>query len=475
MAKPRHDHSHRMADPPDQHHVRGHFATRVGFILAAVGSAVGLGNIWKFPYVMGENGGAAFLLVYLGCILLVGLPVLLAEFVIGRAGETSAVGSYRKLARGPWWLNGLLGVAAGFFILSFYSAVAGWVLRYFVNGTVSGFAAYAGDASAERFVGLISSAGEPIVYQFLVMAMTAGILFFGIEKGIERAARFLMPLLFLILLLLLVRSLTLPGAMEGLAFMFQPDFGKLSWKSVLEALGHSFFTLSIGMGVMITYASYVDRDVHLGKTAGTVATLDTGIALLAGMVIFPAVFAFGMEPGTGPALMFITLPQVFAQMPLGHVVGAAFFFLVFIAALTSTISILEPVVTWLVDDMDLTRWVASAVAGGLIFVVGIPATLSVSEGGLLHGFTLPFLGGPVTIFDFLDNVSSKFMLPIGGLVACLFIVFAWGRKNAMAEVTGTDGDNASPFAKLWFWTVATVAPAGIIVILVAAVIELASK
>ncbi len=460
-------HIHDQIEPLDQAHVRGKFVSRFGFLLAAVGSAVGLGNIWKFPYMAGQNGGGAFILVYLFCIALVGLPALILEFALGRQGQTSPVGCYRKIApRQPWWLNGLLGVVTAFVILSFYSAVAGWVLRYFITGMTHGYGAYTAETSGPLFIRLIDNVSEPVFYQFIVMALTTLIIYLGVEKGIERASKYLMPFLFFLLLLVVIRSLTLDGAMAGVRFLLHVDFSRLSGKSVLEALGHACFTLSVGMGAMITYASYVGRDVHLGKAGVQVALFDTLIAITAGFAIFPAVFAFGMSPDGGPSLIFVTLPQVFAKMPMGRVVGIIFFFLVFIAALTSAISILEPIVTWMVDDLNFRRHTAATLAGAAVFLVGIPACLSADAGGKLGEWMIPFLGGPVRFFDLLDYLSSKFMLPIGSLILCLFLLFTWDSRAARIEVAGDGGNPDSPWARLWRWCAVSITPIGILVVLI---------
>lgn len=456
---------HDQLEPIDEHHVRGKFASRLGFVLAAVGSAVGLGNIWRFPYVMGENGGAAFVLVYLACVAFVAMPVLLVEFAIGRRGQTSAVSSFRVIAPGrKWWLNGLLGVITAFVILSFYSAVAGWVLNYFVKGVTAGFGDYTADNSATRFLSLIDGVSTPLIYQFLAMLITGLIIFFGIENGIERISKLFMPLLFAILLLLIIRAVTLEGAGAGVAFMFQPDFGDVNLRTVLSALGLAFFSLSVGMGAMITYASYVSKDVHLGKTAVTVAGLDTLVALVAGLAIFPAVFAFNMEPGAGPALIFITLPQIFAQMPLGAIVGPTFFLLIFIAALTSMISILEPIVTYLVDDLNIRRHAATALSVVAVYLAGIPACLGADAGGKLGHIKLPFLGKEFGILDYMAEMSNILLL-LGGLVSCLFVLIAWNKRDVLAEVAGTRGNAHSPMLRVWYVLAVTLAPLGIVAIL----------
>lgn len=459
--------SHDQVGHPDEHHVRGKFASRLGFMLAAVGSAVGLGNIWLFPYTVGENGGGAFILIYFGCILFVGLPAMLVEFAIGRHGKTSPIGAYRKIAPGtPWWLNGLMGVFAGFVIMSFYSVVAGWVIRYFFVGIFQGFSGFDSAGSGGIFEDFIAGTGGPLCYQFAAIAMTGLIIFFGIENGIERASKYLVPLLGLILLLLVVRSLTLDGGFEGVKFMFQPDFSKIQPKSLVAALGLAAFTLSVGMGAMMTYASYVGDDVHLGRTAVNIAVLDTCVAILAGLAVFPAVFAAKMDPAQGPGLVFVILPQVFAEMPLGRFVGVAFFFLLFVAALTSMISIMEPVVTWLVDDVRLKRHAATLLAGGGIFLVGIPACLSVSGDSLLGGVKIPFLGGATSFFGVLETLTLELMLPLGVMVACIFLLFGWKRLEALKEVAGSSGGHPEHLLlRVWYIVAISVTPIAVFLLL----------
>jgi len=473
----RQPHLHDADYPIDQHYVRGKFASQIGFMLAAVGSAIGLGNIWKFPYMVGENGGAAFILIYIVCIAAIGLPVLLVEFAVGRRGQTSAISSYRRIAPGTaWWTNGLLGILSAFVILAFYSAVAGWVLQYMAFGLSGGYSGFTEESAGDIFSGVINE--KPLIAvlcQIVVMAITAMILYFGIEKGIERAAKYLMPLLFLLLILLMIRSVTLPGSGEGLAFLFEPEWGKINGKVILAAMGQAFFTLSIGMGAMITYASYVGKEVHLGKMGCYVAGLDTLIAILAGVVIFPAVFAYSIEPGGGPGLIFVTLPRIFAAMPAGTIIGTTFFFLVFIAALTSLISILEPVVTYLVDDMEWGRHKATAIAALAVMVPGIPAALSVGEEGILGEFLIPFLGGSTTFFDVLTKLTDYFLLPIGGLIACLFLLLGWNRRDAVAELAGEKGNPKALILQIWYWFAVTVAPLGVLAVIINGVIELTEQ
>lgn len=449
------------------------FATRIGFVLAAVGSAVGLGNVWRFPYVAGENGGAAFIFIYLLCVAFVALPVLIGEFAIGRRGQRSAVGSFRVISPGtPWWLTGLLGVATAFVILSFYSAVAGWVLHYAMVGAFSGFGEYTREESGAFFGAFIEGFGQPVFYQLLAVLATVGVIVFGVHGGIERVSKVLMPALFFVMLLLILRSLTLPGAAEGIVWLFRPDFGEIGLGSVFDALGMAFFSLSVGMGAMITYASYVSRESNLVTTGTTVAGLDTAVAILAGLMIFPAVFAFGMDPAGGPGLVFVTLPSIFSEMPAGRLVGTAFFAMLFVAALTSMISILEPVVTCLVDEWSVRRGPATTISGLAILVLGIPACLSVSPGAPLGQIMIPFFGGSLGIFDLMDTLSNKLMLPIGGLLMCLFLAFSWKSRGALAEVAGTGGNPDSIWLRGWFWMAVTVAPLGIVIILVTGLLDL---
>ena len=375
---------------------REHWGSRLGFILAAAGSAVGLGNIWKFPYMAGENGGGAFLLIYLALVFTIGLSVMLAEMVIGRMAEKNAIGAFAKLKGGAWPLVGLCGVAAAFIILSFYSVVAGWTISYMVKSITGALAIEDPAALGGIFGGFISDPVSPLIYHALFMALTVFVVLAGVGSGIERASKILMPALFALLLILIVRSVTLPGAGEGIAFLLSPDFSKVTWTTVSEALSQAFFSLSLGMGAMITYGSYLSKKENIASSAGWVTLLDTSVAVMAGLLILPAVFAFGFDPSAGPGLTFITLPAVFAHMPMGSVFAFMFFLLLGIAALTSAVSILE---------------------------VGIPSSLSL---GIMGEFTIFGLG----FFDLMDYVSSKLLLPIGGLFISLFVGWVvWGKAK----------------------------------------------
>ena len=378
---------------------RGGFATRLGFVLAAAGSAVGLGNIWKFPYITGEYGGGAFVLVYLFCIALVGLPLMYSELIIGRRGGSDVMGSLRKLTKesGPAgafvsYAVGGMAVASGFLILSFYAVVAGWAVYY--SGAYAGLFEMAdGEAMFTSLYGTKKS----LPWHTVFMALSVGVVAGGVQGGIERACKILMPLLAGILVTLLIYVGVDGGLGKSFAFLFAPDFSKLSGEAVLEALGHAFFTLSLGMGAMVTYGSYLKSEVAVVRDGVIVAVLDTVIALTAGLVIFAVVFAHGGEPGAGPGLVFVALPGLFETMPGGQLFGLAFFVLLVFAAWSSAISLLEVVVAFLHDSLNLPRKVAAGLAGLAIWGLGIWPALSPDA------------------LDLLDGITTKYMLPLGGL------------------------------------------------------------
>ncbi len=410
---------------------RDGFGSRIGIIAAAAGSAIGLGNIWKFPYITGENGGGAFLVVYLICIVLIGLPVMIAEFTIGRRAQRNAVGAFKSLSpKSPWFLGGLLGVLAAFLILAFYGVVAGWTVKYVVFSLQNNFSGMDAAAIGNLFSNFIEKPIQPVIYQVAFMALTSFIVFFGIKGGIERASKILMPLLLVLILVLDIRALTLPGSRAGFNFLFVPDWSKLTASGVLEALGHAFFTLSLGMGTMITYGSYIRKKEKLVSTAAYVTIADTAIALLAGLAIFPAVFSFGVEPGAGPGLVFVTLPQVFNQMTGGYIMSILFFTLLALAALTSSISILEVVVAYLDEEFKIKRHITTIIASLVITLIGIPTSL-----GFGKWSHVKIVGN--SIFDSFDLLASNFLMPLGGLIAALFI--GWGIKWSEVEDELTNG------------------------------------
>ncbi|GAA0464701.1 sodium-dependent transporter [Alkalibacillus silvisoli] len=435
---------------------REQWATRLGFILAAVGSAVGLGNIWRFSYVLGEGGGFAFLLAYIICIFLIGLPVLLAEITVGRKGQSDAVGSFNKLAPGKWWkLGGILGVLSGTLILSFYGVIAGWVMYYVYSYLTGSAGSVAEGEYGAYFEGFVGSPIAPVFWQVLFMAIVIGVVYFGIKKGIELANRTFMPLLALLVIVLAIYGLTMEGAGEALNFMFAPDFAQLGNMEVWGmAIGQAFFTLSLGMGAMITYASYLPKETKLPSAAGTIVTLDTLFAIFAGLMIFPIVFTFGLDPGDGPGLIFITLPEAFGQWGTGGTIfGLFFFLLVAVAALSSAISLLEVGVSWAMRRFEWSRKKATLTAGIIITAFGVPSALS--QGGPLSQeiFGLPFL-------DLIDTVTDQYTLALGGMITALFVGWGWNKIEVLRET----GLQDTTVGALWIWFLRIVAPIGILYI-----------
>lgn len=410
-------------------HTRDLFVSKFGVIAAAAGSAVGLGNIWKFPYITGIYGGGAFLFVYLGFIVLIGLPVMLSEFAIGRRSRSNAFGAFKKLAPGSSWKYvGMLGVAAAFMILAFYGVVAGWSIDYIVKALSNSFASKTPGELESLFINFTELPLIPVLYQLFFMVLTMAIVIVGVKDGIEKYAKFLMPLLVVIIIVLGIRAITLNGASEGLKFLFYPDFSKLTAEGVLSALGHAFFSLSLGMGTLITYGSYINDKNNLSKTAVQVTLADTVIAILAGIAIFPAVFAFGIEPGKGPGLVFITLPNVFQQMPGGYFFSILFFLLLTVAALTSSISILEVVVAYFKEELKIKRKTATIISTVLISIVGVFCSLSMGILGDYKLFDLNF-------FDLLDWISANMLLPLGGLFISLFVGWYLGKDLVQNELS----------------------------------------
>lgn len=436
---------------------RGSWTSRVGFIMAAAGSAIGLGNIWKFPYLTGKNGGFAFLIVYLAIVFTMGISVMLAEVVIGKAAQRNPVGAFAKLGGGLWPLVGFMGLTAGFIILSFYSVVAGWTIAYIIKSPLGLLASTDPKVLGEIFGKFVSDPVEPLIYHAIFMALTVLIVAAGIEKGIERWCKLLIPGLVFILLILIVRAVTLPGAIKGIAFYLAPDFSKINAKVINAALGQAFFSLSLGMGCIMTYASYFPREENAPKSVVWVTFMDTLIAFLAGLVVMPAVFAFGFDPAAGPGLTFITLPAVFAKMPLGVLWAVLFFLLLFFAAITSSISILEVVVAYFVDELGMSRRKAATLFGIIIFFLGIPSSLSL---GKWSGFTIM---GKVFL-DFMDYLASNIMLPLGGIFISLFVGwFFWDK--ALVEAT-SEGRYPLTWAFLWKVICRYIAPIAIAWILI---------
>ncbi|MBO4402985.1 MAG: sodium-dependent transporter [Bacteroidales bacterium] len=440
------------------------FTSSLGAILAAAGGAVGLGNIWRFPYMLGQNGGGAFLLVYVLFVLLIGIPLMMTEFVIGRRAQSNVVGAYKKLGGGKkrWMALGVFGVLAALMIYAFYSVVAGWTLNYVVlscGGKLQGL-----DAAAVSgvFADFTQGSFWPLFYQFLFLALTGLVITMGVQKGIEKVAKILMPVLFILLLLMCVRSLTLSGAAKGLSFLFKPDFGKINGSVVLSALGQSFFSLSIGMGAMVTYGSYIRKEDNLVKTSVWIAVCDSLVAILAGVVIFPAVFAFGMNPSSGPELVYIVLPNVFNSMPAGTLFAVVFFLLLTIAALTSTISLLEIIVAFAVEELHWKRGTASLACTLLVFLLGISCTLSF---GPMKDFTL--FGR--TVFDLFDLLTASYIMPIGALLMTIFLGWCFPKVEVMDELTN-GGRLKGRFVNLYYFILRYLAPLALLVILVSGIV-----
>ncbi|GGO82988.1 transporter [Marinobacterium nitratireducens] len=403
---------------------RPQWSSRLAFILAATGSAVGLGNIWKFPYITGENGGGAFVLVYLACIAVVGLPILAAEVLLGRRGRHSPVRSMAQLAKADgasprWGWVAWMGFVAAFVLLSFYSVVGGWSLAYIGHAVSGDFGAADAEAIGALFGGLLGSPGTLLLWHSVFMLMVVAIVGAGVNAGMERAINLLMPLLFVLLLVLVGYAMAQGDFARGVDFLFAADFSKLSTEGVLTALGHAFFTLSTGICVMMAYGSFLPREVNIARTVITIGVLDTLVALLAGLAIFPLVFANGLEPGAGPGLLFVTLPLAFGQMTGGVLFGSLFFFLLLVAAITSAISMIEPVVEWL-EDRGVARKIGALLSGALIWALGICTVLSFNHWADFH--PLAFIGRfeGKTLFDLFDFLVSNLALPLGGMAIALY-------------------------------------------------------
>ncbi len=438
--------------------IHGEWSGKLAFVLAATGSAVGLGNIWKFPYITGENGGGAFVLVYLLCIALIGIPIMMAEILLGRRGRQSPMNTMALLAREAgaspaWKLLGVMGVIAGFLILSFYSVIAGWALAYIERAATGAFSGLDKTGVEQLFSGLVGDWEKLLGWHTLFMVLTVVVVARGVRKGLERAVSILMPLLFVILVLLVGYAIAQGDFSRAVDFMFKPDFSKLSGEAILIAMGHSFFTLSLGMGAIMIYGSYLPSHVSIGQVTLVVAIADTVVALLAGLAIFPIVFAQGLEAGAGPGLIFQTLPLAFGQMPGGVVIGTLFFIMLTFAAWSSAISLIEPAVTWMVERTPLERTSAAFTAGFIAWLLGIGTVLSFNEWS-----DVTWLGR--TFFDNLDFLTTNILLPLGGLLICIFTAWVMRRKDVLDELELPDG----ALFELWHFLIRFFAPAAVVVI-----------
>ncbi|MEM7100872.1 MAG: sodium-dependent transporter [Pseudomonadota bacterium] len=455
-----------MALGSDSTQSKNMWSSRWLFVLAAAGSAVGLGNIWKFPYITGENGGGAFVLIYLACVALVGIPIMMSEVLLGRAGRASPINAMRKLAKkaskgNGWVFIGWMGVAAGFLILSYYAVIAGWALNYIwltASGTFEGASA---DVASTTFNNFLADPVQLVIWQTLFMVLTVWIVGRGVSKGLETAIRLFMPLLFVLLIVLLGYAVTSGGFERGVAFMFDLKFDQVTPETWLIAMGQAFFTLSLGMGTMMAYGSYVPSDAGIGSTVLTIAVLDTVVALSAGLAIFPIVFANGLEAGQGPGLMFVTIPLAFGQLPLGAVFGTVFFVLVSFAAITSAISLTEPALSYLVEEYNAKRKRVAISLGVMCWIIGL---------GTVFSFNIwpDSLIGDLNFFGLVDYISQNIMLPLGGLLIAVFAVWALPKDILQEQLGFASG------APLWLWYIVggVIAPVGVLAVFVYTILPL---
>lgn len=441
-----------------KHQKRDSFKSKFGAIAALAGSAVGLGNIWKFPHEAGSNGGGAFLLVYIFFTLAIGFPVMLSEFALGRRSQKNAFGTFKMLAPGTnWYMFGLLSIVAAAFILSFYGTVSGWTLEYVWLAISNSFKGMSAADITDTFNQFISHPYKAVLWQVGFMFISGAIVIAGVQKGIERYTKMMMPLLLLIVIILGIRACTLEGSGEGLKFLFYPKFSELTGGSILSALGQAFFSLSIGMGVLLTYASYIRKEDNLNHISLQVISTDTLVAVLAGVAILPAVFAFHIDPQAGPGLVFLTLPKVFLSMPFGQLWSVLFFLLLTFAALTSAISLLEVVVAYMVEEKKMSRIRATIITTLGITTLGVFSTLSF---GPLQD--IEFFG--LSIFDSFDFISSNILLPAGGILLCIFAGWRLDHAVLYTELSN-EGKIKLRFFRLYIFILKYLAPACIFLIL----------
>ncbi len=439
--------------------MHGHWSSRTAFILAVTGSAVGLGNIWKFPYVAGENGGGAFVLVYLLCVVAIGLPIMMSEVLLGRRGRRNPITTMKVLGeeeagKGWWQIVGWNGIIAGFVILSFYSVIAGWSLAYIERSMVGTFVGVDEPTVSATFDELVGSWPRMLFWHSLFMVMTIVVVAKGVQRGLERAVEVLMPALVVLLVVLLFVSSRLDSFADGLQFLFAPDFSKLDGNMILMAMGQAFFSLSLGMGAVMAYGAYLPEGTSIGSTSLVVVIADTGIALLAGIVIFPIVFNYGLDPAEGPGLVFHSLPLALGQLPWSQLLSTFFFMLLTFGAWTSSIGLIEPTVAWLVERHQMTRPGAAWLVGGLIWALGLGSVLSFNA---LSDFT--FFRG--TIFDNLDYLASNIMLPMGGLLIALFAGWVMCRNSSAEELDLGTGLRY----QMWRFLTRYIAPVGVALVL----------
>ncbi|MFC5589346.1 sodium-dependent transporter [Sporosarcina soli] len=434
-----------------------HWKSKVGFVLAAAGSAIGLGAIWKFPYVAGTGGGGAFLLIFLLFTLLLGVPLLIGEFILGRKSQSDAITTYKLFApQTNWHLTGRIGVVISFLVLSFYSVVGGWIILYLFKAVTGGISGLSEEQFGPLFGGIIADPISTLIGQLLFMLMTIIVVAQGIQKGIEVASKIMMPVLFILFVLIVIRSLTLDGAMEGVRFLLVPDFTQLTSESILFALGQAFFTLTLGASVMVTYASYLPKTQNLPGSAFSIITMNIIIVLLAGLAIFPGVFSFGFEPDAGPTLIFTVLPAVFNQLPFGILFFIAFLILFLFAALTSAFSMIEIIVATMTKNDPTKRKKFTWIIGIAIFIVGIPSCLS-------YGVMADVKLFDKTVFDLVDYAVSNVLMPLGALLISIFIPLKLSKTDLFNEMK--QGSNVGKlFFNSWYYLLKYVTPIAIIIV-----------
>ena len=448
--------------------IHGQWSSRWIFILAATGSAVGLGNIWRFPYLAGENGGGAFVLVYLFCVVMMGIPIMMAEILLGRRGRKSPVNTMHTLAaeeglNSNWYLLGWLGVIAGFIILSYYSVIAGWTIAFIFKTGMGDFIGLNADQTTAIFSELISNPVVLLFWHTIFMFLTIYVVSRGVKSGLEQAVKFLMPALFILLLIMVAYAMSTEKFFDGLSYLFIPDFDSLADKNLfsdvfLPALGQAFFSLSIGMGAIMIYGSYLSKESSITFNCFVIALADTSVAILAGVAIFPIVFTYGLEPSGGPGLIFISLPIAFGQMPFGTFFGSLFFILLMFAAWTSSISLLEPAVSWLVENRNMTRIKAAYIAGFIAWFLGLLTVLSFNH----WAFEFTFAGTIKEngLFNIFDILTSNIMLPLGGVLVAIFTSWLMSRSSTIDEL----GVGDKNIYKIWRFIVRYIAPLGVIII-----------
>lgn len=434
------------------------FGSKLGVVAAAAGSAVGLGNIWRFPYELGQNGGGAFLLVYILCVLLMGLPIMMAELVIGRRGQRNVSGAFTQLGHKNWKWIGYCSAFCTLLIMGFYCVVAGWTMEYVWQAITNNFADKSPSDLNMAFSNFSSQTFRPIIWLILFMGITCYIIVAGVKNGIEKSSKILMPILFVLILVLCIRSVTLPGGIDGLKFLFKPDFNKITSSVILSAMGQAFFSLSLGMGCMITYGSYISKKNNLQHTVLEVTCLDTLVAILAAIAIFPAVFALGINPAQGPELVFITLPNVFTHIPGGYVWAIVFFILLTIAALTSAMSLLEVITAFMNEELNISRKKSAVTASVIVCILGVMSSLSL---GIWNDVRI--LG--MTFFDFFDNITSKIFMPIGAFFISIFVGWVLDKKQLAAELSN-DGKLPIGYMKFFVFLLKYITPLAILAIFI---------